>query len=153
MPGSVVVTDENGRSLSTTDSSGNPAGNVSVADPIDLSYGGYPEDRYDQSAATAGDALDNTTFGELTDQDIYEGIVFMNTTANVSVQISLDGTTWIAADHPFIDMGVATRTIVTGTAAATGPYLMNTPCRGVRFLNEGAAQATVMYSQVGKVGI
>ena len=117
------------------------------------SYGSWPQDRYDDSTATAGDALDNTVFGTLTNQGIYAGIIFIPTANECTMQISLDGTTFIAADHPFIDMGVAARTIVTTTTANTGPFLMNTPCKGIRFLNDGAAAATVTYSQVGKVDI
>ena len=113
----------------------------------------FPDDRYDQSTATAANATDNTVFGTVTDQDIYDGVIFMNTTADCTLQITLDGTNWIAADHPFIDMGVAARTVVTGTNTNTGPFLMNTPCKGFRFLNEGAAACTVTYAQVGKVGI
>lgn len=117
------------------------------------SYGTWPEDRYDAATSTAEDAVDNTAHLAVEDQNLYEGLMFMNTTGNVTIQISLDGTTYIAADHPFIDMGVAARTIVTGTSAATGPYLMNTPCKAFKFLNEGAVQSTVTYAQVGKVGI
>lgn len=113
----------------------------------------FPEDRYDQSTATAANATDNTVFGTVTDQEIYDGVIFMNTTANCTLQITLDGANWIAADHPFIDMGAAARTVVTGTNTNTGPFLMNTPCKGFRFLNEGAAACTVTYAQVGKVGI
>lgn len=116
-------------------------------------YGNYPETWHNQSSATAGDALDNTVFGELNSIAMYEGVIFQNTTANVTIQVSIDGTTFIAADHPFIDMGVAARTIVTGTNTNVGPFLCNTPgIKGIRFLNEGAAQATVTYALVGKVG-
>ncbi len=114
------------------------------------SYGTWPEDRYDPSSAQAGDALDNTIFGELTNHDLYKGVIFYNTAGNVTVQITLDGVNWIAADHPFIDLGVVARTIVTGTSTNVGPFLMNTPCRGFRFLNEGAVQASVIYAQIGR---
>lgn len=116
-------------------------------------YGTWPEDRYDTASQTNSDGALDAIFATNTTHSGYAGLIFINTANNVTLQITLDGSTWIAADHPFIDMGVAARTIVTGTNGNVGPFLMNTPCKGFRFLNEAAAAGAVTYAQVGKVHI
>lgn len=110
---------------------------------------------YTAGTATAADALDNTAFGAV-DVRGYEGIIFKNTTANCSVQISIDGTNYEAIDVYFEDLGAidATaeeRVLANGTTGATGPFLLKTPCHSIRFLNQGAAACTVRYGLVSNI--
>ena len=96
---------------------------------------------------TAADASDNTVLGTL-DTEGYESVTFMDVTAEVTVQISLNGTDFEAVDVYFQDLGAIDATaeelaLVKDTTSNTGPFFMKTPCRKIRFLNAGAAKATV----------
>ena len=111
---------------------------------------GYPETLYDPASIQTADASDNTPTAGINVVG-YEGIVFIETVADVTVQVSIDGTTWIAVDYPFIDLGVAARTIVITTNSNTGPFLIETPYSAIRFLNHSALQSTITYARVGKM--
>ena len=110
-----------------------------------------PENLYEAATIQTSGALDNDASAGI-NMVGFEAITFDTTAGEVTAQQSIDGAAWPAAtvDVAFIDMGSATRALVTTTTGGVGPFLLECPFSSIRFLNDGAAQATISYARVGK---
>jgi hypothetical protein len=148
----------------TKDSNGNDAERVVLSDTgsNEWSYGTWPQDRYDVGNSTSTGAGDNDAHLAVEDQDTYEALIFEATTGEVTLSISIDGTNYLAGDARFVDLGQAASAVtdsykgfkqVATTNGGTGPYLLVTPCKAFKFLNDGATQSVVTYAQLGKAGV
>lgn len=124
-------------------------------------YGPQPENRYLEATVTNASAVDNVAFNTQTSVEMYEGVIFDTTAGEVTAQISIDGTTFKATtvDNMFVDLGAPATAasdsykgfkLVSTTTGGVGPFFLPLPCKGVRFVNDGAVAAALSFALVGK---